>query len=165
VDRQFWVVIDRLSLVILVAGLAAPFIGARLGRRAGGRVGHSRIGTGLGVGIGVLALPVALWFSMCSPPVGRGATAERWYRNAAPVIAALGQYRQQRGEYPDSLPALVPAFLDPDALSSIRMDRNGSLTYVRDSAGYALRFEYHGPGVNRCTYTPRVADWQCSGYF
>jgi hypothetical protein len=165
VNRQFWVVIDRLSMIIFVGGLAAPFVGAWLGRRAGRRVGHSSIGTGLGVGIGVLALPVALWFSMCSPPVGRGATAERWYRNTAPVIAALGQYRQQHGEYPDSLTALVPAFLNPAALSSLHMEGNGSLTYVRDSAGYSLRFQYYGPGVNHCTYRPRISEWQCGGYF
>jgi hypothetical protein len=165
VDRQFWVLVERLSLFIFVAALAAPFLGAWLGRRMRRRSGHVRLGTGLGVSIGVLALPVGLWFAMCTPPVGRGATAERWYRDTAPLIAALAAYHQQRGEYPDALGDLVPAFLNPAALSIVHVEPNRSLSHQRDTAGFTLRFEYHGPGVNQCTYQPHAAEWKCSGYF
>lgn len=102
---------------------------------------------------------------MCTPPVGRGATAERWYRETDPIVAALAAYEKQRGAYPDSLRDLVPNFLDAAALSTVRMAENGSLSYQRDSTGYTLRFEYHGPGMNHCSYQPRAAEWKCSGYF
>lgn len=111
----------------------------------------------------LLLSPVVL--GACDPP-GKGPKAERGYDRSAPVIAALEQYRSQRGEYPASLREMVPAFL---ADSALRVpDRPGEtypLEYTRLPEGYALEFRYTGPGMNDCTYRPGVKKWDCGGRF
>ena len=115
--------------------------------------------------MGCLAAPVLLWLAMCTPPSGRGVTSERRYREAEPIIASLEAFRRAHGAYPDSLAQLVPAFLPAERLSESRMDPDGPFAYARDTAGYSLRFEYHGPAINRCEYRPRSASWSCGGYY
>jgi hypothetical protein len=106
-----------------------------------------------------------LWVAVCTPPAGRGVTAERRYREAEPLIAGLEAFHRARGVYPDSLEQLVSAFLAPAQLSASRMDPDGPFAYTRDSAGYTLRFEYHGPGMNHCEYRSMQGRWSCGGYF
>jgi hypothetical protein len=164
-DRHFWIVVDRLKAVLILFGLTIPFVGAGIGAIVGRKHRRGAVSAVIGAGFGMIVCPVALWFGMCTPPVGRGVAAERWYQKTAPVITALDAYYAQHGEYPDSLGSLVPSYLSAGALSATRIDPNGTLSYARDTSGYTLRFEYHGPGVNHCTYGPGVREWSCSGYF
>lgn len=117
------------------------------------------------VGLGLVATPALLLLGMCSPPPGRGVVAERLYGESAPIIVALERFRQARGEYPDSLPQLVPGFLDRGSFAVAHLDRNGPVEYRRDSLGYALTFRYDGPGRNSCTHRGGRSDWACGGYF
>ena len=163
--RHFWILIDRLGLVILLTALCAPFLGLFLGAVAARRGRATGVVTGLGTGLGCLSAPVLLWLAMCTPPAGRGVTAERRYREAEPIIAGLEAFRRARGAYPDSLTELVPMFLAAERLSESRTAPDGPLTYVRDTMGYALRFEYRGPAMNHCEYRPEPARWSCGGYY
>ncbi len=163
--RYLWSLVDRFKLVIALAALCAPFLGLAAGAILSRRSRAPGSVTGLGAGVGCLATPILLWFAMCTPPPGRGVTSERRYREAAPLIASLEQFRHTRGVYPDSLFELVPAFLSAAILSASRMDPDGPFVYARDTAGYSLRFEYSGPAMNHCEYRPRRARWACGGYY
>ncbi len=119
----------------------------------------------LGLGLIVLAImlcggsTVWLWQELVGPPPGQGPTAERGYQTCAPIIAALERHAAERGGYPETLAALVPAYLEAvptaDAID---------LTYRHTEASYELEFHYAGPGMNVCTYTPE-AGWDCYGYY
>ena len=102
----------------------------------------------------------------CWPPPGQGPKAARGYQRAAPVIAALAQYRQAHGAFPDSLRELVPNYLADSALAvPTRTQEQYPLEYRADSGGYELAFRYVGPGMNVCRYRSAAAKWNCGGYF
>ncbi|HET7230166.1 MAG TPA: hypothetical protein VFJ16_09200 [Longimicrobium sp.] len=102
----------------------------------------------------------------CGDPPGKGPKAERGYERSAPVVAALERYRAERGQYPDSLGALVPRHLPESALRvPERRQERYPLEYHRTAAGFELSFRYAGPGMNECTYTPVDRKWGCSGHF
>ncbi len=89
---------------------------------------------------------------------GEGAKAERGYAACAPILAALAEFREANGNYPDSLTALVP-----DYLNSIPSQVNDQpITYSKTAASFTLTFGYVGPGMNICTYAPERG-WRCSG--
>jgi hypothetical protein len=112
----------------------------------------------------ILALTLCA-LAACEPP-GKGPKAERGYRRAEPVIAALERYRQARGAYPDSLPMLVPALLPDSALRIPQREQERyPFEYHRTPEGYELGFRYVGPGMNECTYASRDKRWNCHGYF
>ena len=101
----------------------------------------------------------------CWPPPGRGAKAARGYQRAAPVIAALAEYRRAHGTFPDSLAQLVPAYLPDSALAMpTRAQERYPLEYRADSGGYQLGFRYVGPGMNFCRYHSASRQWSCGGY-
>lgn len=95
-----------------------------------------------------------------SPPPGEGRKAERGYAAAAPVIDALAAYHAGRQDYPVSLDELVPDYLP----AIPQPEEMPPLSYVRTEQSYELAFQYVGPGMNRCTYTPE-AKWDCMGYY
>ena len=102
----------------------------------------------------------------CWPAPGKGAKAERGYRRAEPVIAALERHRQQTGSYPDSLAQLAPRWLPPSALvPPAREQERYPLEYARTDGGYHLGFRYAGPGMNECEYWQPPGKWQCRGRF
>jgi hypothetical protein len=81
----------------------------------------------------------------CMPP-GVGPKAERGYRCAAPVIAALEEYRQAEGEYPVTLQELVPEYLPQNVLEAPECEWDHyPLDYERTEAGYELTFRYVAP--------------------
>lgn len=93
-------------------------------------------------------------------PPGVGAKAERGYQACGPIIAALAQYHQAHGAYPDSLDALVP-----DYLAAVPAEVNSEpLRYNKRQESYTLSFSYIGPGMNSCTYSPEE-EWHCSGAY
>jgi hypothetical protein len=100
------------------------------------------------------------------PRPGHGAKAARGFARAAPVLTALAEYHARVGSYPDSLAALVPAYLTAAALATPdRAQERYPLEYQRDSTGFRLRFRYVGPGMNYCDYSAARPKWRCGGYF
>jgi hypothetical protein len=93
-------------------------------------------------------------------PPGVGEKAERGYAITEPVIAALEQYKADKGSYPAALAELVP-----DYLSAVPT-KNDILDFSYSSTGdsFSYSFHYIGPGMNTCTYTPEEK-WRCSGAF
>jgi hypothetical protein len=112
----------------------------------------------------VFALISSTFVAGCPAP-GKGAKAERGFRRAAPVIAALQAYHRDSANYPRYLIQLVPGYLADSALSKPKRSDEYSLEYNLDSSGYRLRFRYAGPGMNRCEYASRADEWRCSGLF
>ena len=109
---------------------------------------------------------VALVATAACPPPGEGVKAERGYKRAEPIIAALGQFRADSGRYPDSLSALVPAFLADSALAvPTREQERYPWLYSRVGNAYTLQFRYTGPGSNECTYLAATRRWNCSGLY
>ena len=110
----------------------------------------------------VVIIAVGVWLgkTLAGDPPGQGAKAEAGYQASQPIIAALEQYGREKGEYPDSLEALVPTYLPalPGPVNGYPID------YAKKDSGYELMFSYEGPGMNRCTYTPE-AEWNCYGYY
>ena len=129
-------------------------MGPRAAQRRGGRA------TVRGAAFGALLLG-----ARCDAP-GEGPKADRGYRRAAPVIAALAHFHADQGQYPDSLPQLVPAYLAAAALAvPDAPQEHYPLGYRRATDQYALSFRYAGPGMNECTYHSAAAAWGCRGYF
>ena len=93
-------------------------------------------------------------------PPGVGEKAERGYAASEPVIAALEEFRKDRGEYPELVTYLVPDYLPVLWTAGDDLDYSYSLT----DEGYSFSFHYIGPGMNTCTYKPD-AGWRCSGAF
>ena|SRR5690606_11965802 len=102
---------------------------------------------------------VTISLAGCEKP-GEGRKAEQGYAAAAPVIEALAAYHTDHQAYPETLDALIPDYLaaipQPEAMPP--------LDYAPTGPSYELTFEYVGPGMNRCVYTPEDG-WRCSGYF
>lgn len=109
----------------------------------------------LAVVVGTLACSVG-----GDEPPSEGPKAEEGYRLSEPIIDALGQYREDQGEYPASLDDLVPDYFIALPTGSLIQD----LWYTRTDESYQLSFAYTGPGMNVCNYTPE-AGWQCSGAY
>lgn len=115
-----------------------------------------RWGLIVGLGLALLSLSACIF----GPPPGEGSKAERGYAAAAPVIEALEAYHTAQQTYPATLDELAPDYLaaipQPEAMPP--------LTYELTEQSYQLAFEYVGPGMNRCVYTPEE-EWDCMGFF
>ena len=107
----------------------------------------------------LLALAACKVFSVAEPP-GVGEQAERGYAVCDPIIAALEQYKADKGEYPEALEGLMPGYL-PHVPTKVNDEE---ITYIKTGESFSLAFHYIGPGVNTCTFTPEDT-WHCSGYY
>lgn len=107
------------------------------------------------------ALPVLflLCALACQAP-GEGKKAQAGFDLCVPLIAALDNYYERYGIYPDTLDALIPEFVEqvPERYDGI------PIVYEKTEDSYWLRFSYEGPGINHCIYTPQEL-WLCEGYF
>src|SRR5262245_35594 len=133
---------------------------------------------------GALLGCLAFCLTSCPAP-GKGRKAAAGYRAAAPVIAALGKFRDDRGPYPTNLIELVPAYLpDPKQLlvrgrvepvhsprgqADAPAYRPGASNldwfwYRPDGDAYSLMFRYVGPGMNMCVYDSKTRSWSARGY-
>ena len=112
-----------------------------------------------------LMLFLAGFLIACAPaateePPGVGAKAEMGYAACAPIIEALAKYHEATGAYPDDLQGLDPAYL-----TSIPAEVNDHpIRYQKTETAYTLSFQYIGPGMNVCTYSPDMK-WKCSGAY
>lgn len=90
-----------------------------------------------------------------------GPSAELGQRQAAPLIAALEQYYDQNGNYPETTDNLVPTYLShiPDS------GWGNVLVYIPCSDGqdYTLLFS-RGPALTptHWGYTNRLGQWICA---
>src|SRR5262245_58006546 len=121
--RVFWMVVDRISPVLLLTGLVAPILGCFCGAVYGAR-GRQQSGeyltgrwAGRGFLLGAFAPVPLLYLAMCTPPPGEGRIANDGFRRGATLLNALDSYRTQFGVYPDSLTRLVPRFVPESALA------------------------------------------------
>jgi hypothetical protein len=164
------ILVERSRIVVLFGALFAPFLGGWIGARVGRTLrapsaSSGAFALGLGATAGTLVAPVLLFVAMCSPPPGRGAASEAWYRRAQPAIDALQNYHENLRHYPASLSALTPHYLSTSALAELRSGADDPIRYKADSVGYELTFHYYGPGSNSCTYRSTASAWQCRGLF
>ena len=113
----------------------------------------------------LLTLFVTLFFAMfnsqCGEKPGEGDLAKKGYENAKPIIEALEKYRQEKGDYPKSLPELKPQYL-----ADIPLDENNqSYKYFQkaETKSYSLSFNYDasGIGICKCEYSPDTKKWSC----
>jgi len=114
---------------------------------------------------GRVALLCAASAFLACPAPGEGAKAERGYRRAAPVIAALQRFHATTDSYPQSLLTLIPQYLDSAAAPAAIETQESPLGYVRSARDFELSFRYGGPGINECTYRSVTGLWKCSGHF
>ncbi len=93
-------------------------------------------------------------------PPGKGATAEKGYAFAAPLIAKLETAFAAQGKYPATLQELAPDF---ETAKPPEIDFG--YTQLNGGGGYTLFFAYYGPGMNVCRYTSAEKKWRCSGAY
>lgn len=82
----------------------------------------------------------------------------------APIIDALEKYHLDKNVYPASLDSLVPEYLSIKPQPNTEEREPSMVEYEKKDDEYQLRFEYYGPGINICTYSPS-AKWDCYGYY
>ena len=111
--------------------------------------------------LSILTLFILSCFLVATPePPGVGEKAEQGYAASEPVIAALEQYRADKGSYPQKLTELIPEYLPVNPLTTEVQD----YSYSKNGESYSLSFHYLGPGMNTCDYTPKEK-WKCSGAY
>ena len=118
------------------------------------------------IGTALLATLLVLILTAVHPTPGKGRKAERVYRAAAPVVRALAKYREATGEYPVTLDALVPKYLDelPEGIATVPISYIRTATtykgrFVRAHPSYKLHSGYSvysvcGRKFDHCFYTP-----------
>jgi hypothetical protein len=154
-----------LGLSALLVPLAALTLLARW-RPPGGRGGRAALrtaGSVVALAYALLAASAAAdWpFRVEGPARGRVARAL-----GAPVVDALERHHAERGRYPESLDALVPAYLAADALvAPARSPLGRPFAYVRTGHHFVLRVAEAPPGVSECLFASAARRWYCNGYF
>jgi hypothetical protein len=114
----------------------------------------------------VSLLAASLLTAAACPAPGEGAQAERGYKAAAPIIAALDRFHADSGHVPATLTALVPAFLADSTLAALpRQQEPRPWSYTVSGDDYTLAFRYSGPGTNECSYRHSTSHWHCSGAY
>jgi hypothetical protein len=81
----------------------------------------------------------------------------------APLLASIEQYRDRNTVYPETLADLIPEFID-DIPASTTDTGPKFPEYRRVDDHFEFAFQYFGPGINRCVYSPEH-DWSCDGHF
>jgi hypothetical protein len=163
------VAIERwLSNAALLSILAVPILALWLLRRwsAGRRAWQASLIWVSGCFTTLMFVGAAFVFAVCWGGETGEPGAHRLVRAyGTPVVDALEAFHHDSGAYPRTLPALVPRYLSPAALTAPDSSRLQShFEYRADSGSFELSIRYYGPGVNRCRVGPG-RPWSCSGYF
>ncbi|HLT47447.1 MAG TPA: hypothetical protein VK002_09490 [Rubricoccaceae bacterium] len=84
-----------------------------------------------------------------------------------PVVEAVVAYRTAEGAYPDSVAALIPAYLPalPARPAWVSPERAAWWSYARTADGFTVEFTYYGPGSNWCRWASDAGAWRCGGHF
>ena len=110
----------------------------------------------------ILVTVVLFNASSCFEKPGEGKKAKKGYEACAPVIVALDSFYKINNSYPDSLQLLIPHYISalPKQVNAYAL----GYTMVDSGNSFSLGFNYTGPGVNKCIYTPEKK-WSCSGHY
>lgn len=109
----------------------------------------------------MLPFLVSCFVFQCAPYTCR--QAEEGRALYAPLLASIEQYRDQNAVYPETLTDLVPDFVD--GIPASASDAGPKFPeYRRVDDHFEFMFQYFGPGMNWCVYTPQD-DWRCDGHF
>jgi len=169
----FWLLVDPFRPALFLVALLGPFLGLGLGlvfayrRRNRGHAGAAAVSAVQSFGLGLALAPIILWFATCTPPPGEGRLAHNGKQRGMIVVAALDDFRQRTGQYPDSLAQLLPSLIAADLVAHPTSSRQSyPWEYRRDSTvAFHLSFRYVGPGMNHCSISAVKRTWECSGYF
>ena len=111
----------------------------------------------------LFSLLFILFLSSCSSveePPGVGEKAEQGYAVCNPIVDALERYHNDKGAYPETLNELTPEYL-----ATVPQEVNNyPIRYDPVEGSFMLAFEYAGPGINVCIYSPED-EWKCSGAY
>lgn len=158
---------NTIALTALVSMVVVPAYGFQwLNRRRNGQAVLGDWWRALG-GVGLVVYFFAgLVFTGCGLyQIGGSGEWKLSQAYGEPVSAALAQYHDRHGAYPESLAMLAPEFVSRETLTAPESSSlNSAFEYVRDSAGYTLKLHAGTPGWNECVHRPGKP-WRCSGYF
>ena len=110
---------------------------------------------GFALVIGVAAF-ISMWIVFIGP------SAELGQQQAVPLIAALEEYYDDQGRYPDTAARLIPTYLS-------RIPDSGwgkPLVYIPCSDGQDYTLDFHrsnGLSNSYWGYTNRLGSWICAG--
>jgi hypothetical protein len=117
--------------------------------------------------IRILALLVALplvascFVFQCAPYNCRQAVEGRALYE--PLLASIEQYHEQYAVYPEALADLTPEYID--GIPALADDAGPKFPeYRRVNGHFEFMFQYFGPGMNWCVYSPQE-EWTCDGHF
>lgn len=98
----------------------------------------------------------------CSRSQDRDALIAEGQKQAAPVIDALGRYRDDKGVYPDNWADLVPNYVDALPRDTDKIDF--SYSHNAGKAIYVLTFSFDAAplGISQCRYYSDTAAWSCA---
>jgi hypothetical protein len=160
---------DIIGLVLVALLFILPILvyrhTIRLARRAGHRPAAVYLGAAsmalITVAIVLPVLAVYIVVSLESRP-GPVDAPRRVKRETAPIVAALGRYRDARGAYPSSLHLMIPEFLAEGVLPLRPNGGDHLLRYFADSAGSTYELWFARSGKSDCRFTP-ATQWECVG--
>ena len=111
--------------------------------------------------LAVTPLAASCFVFHCAPYKCREAVEGRTLY--APVLAAIATYHRERDRYPADLADLVPVFIEAIPESGYEA---GPMfpEYERTDDSFQFSFQYFGPGINMCRYSPEL-DWNCDGHY
>jgi hypothetical protein len=81
----------------------------------------------------------------------------------APVLTAIEDYHREKAVYPEDLADLVPVFIEKIPISA-NEDGPKFPEYERTGDTFQFSFQYFGPGINVCRYSPGT-EWSCDGHY
>ena len=88
------------------------------------------------------------------------ASLEQGRENASELLLALEKYRQDKGEYPQEMGALVPDYLSDIPRSAPRYEY--SYKACANGSGYILYFRLTGANDEWCGYSTGTEEWKCT---
>jgi hypothetical protein len=137
------------ALQLGLLALPAALLAALVGRRSGD--GRPALAYLLAGGLVLANIKVGQWQGEAFLAQARDEIAPR-------VIAALERHREERGSYPEELPALVPSYLPEIPLPSIGWLDSGDETFMYTVLGDSFLLEFPHVLWVQCAYSPAYAE-------
>jgi hypothetical protein len=137
------------ALQLGLLALPAALLAALVGRRSDD--GRPALAYLLAGGLVLANIKVGQWQGEAFLAQARDEVAPR-------VIAALERHRQERGSYPEELPALVPDYLPEIPLPPIGWLDSGDETFMYTALGDSFLLEFPHVLWVQCAYSPAYAE-------